>query len=147
MPTSAGFQLLAGRIPGERIATTVAEADSSSFTTTETEIDTVTAPLVDGRTYRIRWGGAVATTVANTTVLVRLREDDTAGATHQQRNFYIPITSSAGIGMDVEVEFTAATTGDQVFALTGLRNGGTGTLTGTGAAGRPRYLYVEYISG
>lgn len=147
MVSSAGFQLTAGRIPGERIATTTSTSDSSTWTTTETLADTVTAPLVTGRTYRIRWSGGVVTTVAGDIVLIRMREDTTAGTLIVERNFYLASTSTAGFGSEIEGTFTAVSTADKTFVVTGIRNGGTGTHHADGTATRPRYLYVDYISG
>lgn len=147
MASSAGFQLTAGRIPGERIITTTSTSDSSTYTTTETTLDTVTAPLVDGRTYCVRWSGGLVTTVAADISLIRMREDDSTGTLLVERNFYLASTSSGGFGTELEATFTAEATEDKTFVITGTRNGGTGTHHADGTATRPRYLYVQYISG
>lgn len=128
-----------------RVATSVETADSSSFTTTETVIDSVTATLVKGRTYRVRWSGGVASTTAGDVVLIRVREDSVTGTNLSERNFHIASASSGGFGMDIEAEYTALADGDQTFAVTGLRNGGTGALNGEGASTRPRFLYVDEV--
>lgn len=145
--STAGFQLVAGRIPGERIATNVATSDTSTFTTTETVIDSVTAALVSGRTYRIRFYAGFATTVNDSFVIAKIREDNLTGTTLMERNTALNTTSAAGIFVVTEAEYTAVSTGNKTFVTTGQRNGGTGTLHADGAATRPRYLYVEYISG
>lgn len=147
MVSSAGFQLAAGRIPGERIATTINTTDSSSWTTTETLTDSVTAALVSGRTYRIRWSGGIVSTVAGDIVLNRMREDSVAGTLMNERNFYLASTSTAGFGAELEATFTAITTANKTFIVSGIRNGGTGTHHADATATRPRYLYVDYISG
>jgi hypothetical protein len=148
MASSAGFQLGAGRIPGERIATTTTTSDSSTFTATETQLDSVTAALVDGRTYQVKWDGAIGGTVDDSVVLIRIREDDTSGTIIQERNYRVDTTLTTGVGTAAEAEFTASTTANKTFVATGLRNGtGTATFHAEGASTRPRLLYVNYISG
>jgi hypothetical protein len=147
MASSAGFQLTAGRIPGERIATTTNNSDSSTWTTTAVETDSVTAALVTGRLYMIRWYGGLVTTVGGDVALMRMREDDTSGTVLNERNFYLGTTATGGFGFSMEAEFTAVSTGNKTFVVTGLRNGGTGTHHADATANRARYLYVNYISG
>ena len=145
--SSAGYQFVAGHIPGERIATDVDTADSGTFTTTETVVSTVVAALVSGRTYRVRWYGGCVTTVAADIYLGRIREDNVTGTILQERNRQIGTTSASGEPLELEAEFTAVATGNKTFVATGVRNGGTGTLHADATAVRPRYLYVDYIRG
>lgn len=145
--SSAGQRLVAGRIPGEEIALTTNTSDSSTWTTTETETDSVTAPLVSGRTYKIRWSGAIVTTVAGDVDLLRIREDNTTGTALQTRGLYLGSTISGGIPCTLEARYTAVATADKTFVVTGIRNAGTGTHHGDGDPTRPRHTYVEYVSG
>jgi hypothetical protein len=145
--SSAGQKLVAGRVPGERIATDIDTADSGTFTTTETVVSSVVAALVSGRTYRVRWVGGCVTTVANDVYLCRLREDSLVGTALMERNRVIGTTSASGEALECEVEYTAVATGNKTFVSTGVRNGGTGTLHADATASRPRYLYVDYIRG
>lgn len=138
-------QRLTAEILNEREATTVATTDSSTFTTTETVADSVTASLVSGRIYRVRWSGGGVSTVAGDILLVRLREDSVTGTVLCERNFYIASTSSGGFGSEIEAEYTAVSTGSKTFVIAGVRNGGTGTLHIDGASTRPRYLYVDHV--
>jgi len=147
MASSSGFQLTAGRIPGEQIALNTETTDSSNWTTTETQTDAVTAPLVIGRTYRIRYFGGVVSTVANDVALIRIRENNTSGTALAERNFSIPSTSSGGYACALEARYTALATANKTFVATGVRNGGTGTHHADGTTVRTRLLYVEYISG
>jgi hypothetical protein len=147
MASSAGFQLTAGRIPGERIATTTNTSDSGTWTTTAVETDSVTAALVTGRTYLVRWSAGLVTTVAGDVALIRMREDDTSGTVLMERNFYLGTTATGGFASDLEANFTATATGNKTFVITGVRSGGTGTHHADATANRPRYLYVDYISG
>jgi hypothetical protein len=145
--SSAGQLLVAGRIPGERIATTVVTADSAGFTTTEVVVATVTAPLVSGRTYRLRAVPKWESDVADDRINARLREDSVTGTIMQSDNVRILVVSSLGWGGVLEVEYTATATADKTFVLTGQRAGGTGTCKLGAGATRPVYLYVEYLSG
>lgn len=145
---SSGTELVGGRIPGERIATTTATADSSTFTTTQTQVMSVTAPLVDGRTYRVRFAGRWASSAAGDDLIGRLREDSTSGTQMQIGQQDISSTSGAGFGpMTLEAEYTAVATGNKTFIVTGVRNGGTGNNRLQAAADAPALLYVEYIRG
>ena len=146
--SSAGLRLVAGRIPGEQIALTTSTSDSSTWTTTETLADTVTAPLVTGRTYKVVWTGGLVSTVAGDVAALRMRQDViTTGTVMVERAFYIASTASAGFGYYLEARFTAVSTADKTFVVGALRNAGTGTHHADGTATRPRYMYVEYISG
>lgn len=145
--TTAGQQLIAGRIPGERIATAIETSDSSTFTTGDTEVASLTAALVSGRTYRVRFSGGFVSTVSGDIVLGRIREDTSAGTVLQEKNRNIGTTSGAGEGFEFEAEYTAVSTGSKTFVVTSVRNGGTGTLHRDGAAVRPSYFYVDYIRG
>ena len=147
MASSAGFQLTAGRIPGEEIALTTNTSDSSTWTTTETLTDTVTAALVDGRTYKVSWHGGIVSTVVGDIALMRMREDSTSGTLMTERNVYISGTTSAGNAASIEARYTATATANKTFIVSGIRNGGTGTEHADATATRPRYLYVTYISG
>lgn len=145
--TSAGQQLVAGRIPGERIATTVYDTDSSNFTTSETEIASVTASLVSGRTYRVRMVTRIGTSVANDIGTPRIREDNTSGTEMTVDYLALPNAGTAGNWYSAEAEYTAVSTGNKTFVGTCLRGGGTGNLRREAASTRPTYIYVDYIRG
>lgn len=145
--SSAGYQLVAGHIPGERIGTTIDTADSGTFTTTETVVSTLTVALVSGRTYRVRSIVGCVTSVANDIYLGRIREDNVSGTILMERNRHVGTVSASGEELSLEAEYTAVATGNKTFVATGVRNGGTGTLHADATAVRPRYLYVDYIRG
>ena len=143
---TAGASIIAAQVSGERIATQVDTADTATFTA-ETVVSTVTAALVTGRTYRLRFVANFQSSVAADTVNVRLREDNLTGTTLQGRRADSAIaTAGFGFSGDVEVEYTAVATGNKTFVATGDRSTGTGVITCEGAA-TPRYLYVDYIRG
>jgi len=141
--SSAGQQLVAGRVPGERIATTVSTANSAAITTTETIVDSVTAPLVTGRVYRVRWAGHILGAAISDQGLIRIRETNVAGAAIQIGRIKTPTATNYPI--DLEAEFTAVATGNKVFVATLQRE--VGTVTRIANATQPVYLYVDYIRG
>lgn len=145
--SSAGQLLVAGRIPGERIATDIEVADSATFTTTEATVMSVTAPLVIGRTYMVRAYAKFEAVTEPSAATVRLRLTNVAGATIQIGRVYMPNATSFGWPASIEAEYTAGATGNQVFVLTGLRVLGASTVNLVGGAVNPSYLYVDYISG
>jgi hypothetical protein len=142
--SSAGQELVAGRIPGERIATTRVVTSGSAVTTTETTVMTVTAAVVAGRRYRITadwyWQFTVATDVFD----VRIREDSVTGTALAGRRFPA-ITTTGFIGNTLQAEYVADVTEDKVFDLTFDRQAGTGSATLNGAATATSILYVDYI--
>jgi hypothetical protein len=105
---------------------------------------TVTAALVTGRTYRVRFVGTLQSSVASDSGNVRLREDSVAGT--QINLVRVALSeSNAGFLAMVEGEYTAVSTGNKTFVATGVRNTGTGNLLFPAAATQPRQLYVDYI--
>lgn len=144
--SAAGQELVAGRIPGERINTTIRTSNSAAFTA-ETSVDNVVANLVIGRTYRIRWVGALFSSVADGYARGRIREDTVAGTQLQLRQQPTNVAASQAFGLIMEVEYTAVATGAKTFHATMARQSGTGNITCTAAADTPTYLYVEYVRG
>jgi hypothetical protein len=147
MASSAGFQLAAGRIPGELIASSVATADSSNFTTTEVVVMTVTAPLVTGRTYSIWAGPTFHSTVDGDVVFAQLREDDVSGNGLDRTDDYIRVTTSTIDRTLLFSMFTATATGNKTFVVTGDRVIGSGNCRLEASTNRPAYMLVRYESG
>ncbi len=144
----SGETVIAAAVSGERIATNVNTADSATFTTTETIVQTVTAALVTGRLYRVYWFGHWGSSVAADRFQWRIREDNVSGTILQELTAQsTAIHGGASLGEQVilEAEFTAVATGNKPFAVTGVRSSGTGNGQLEGAATRPNYLYVDYI--
>lgn len=141
---SAG-QIVRASDVNRRIATTVETTDSATFTTTETAIASVTAALVSGRTYRVRIVTRIGTTVANDAVIVRLREDSTAGTEMASGRLGSLDTGVAGNLIVFEAEYTAAATANKTFVASAVRSSGTGTYHREAGTNRPTYLYVDYV--
>lgn len=147
--SSAGQQLVAGRIPGERIGTTIVTSDSSNFTTTETTVMSVTVPLVDGRTYAIYAYPKFASSVDNDDITANIREDNVSGTGLQQDSYELvnDTQSTRGMSLPMYAEYTASATGNKTFVVSAVRAAGTGNIRLEAAADKPSYLFVEYISG
>lgn len=144
----AGRTAEAGRIPGQRIATTVETSDSSTFTTTETEVLSVTASLVEGRTYRFRFQCRFGSSVSDDIIIYRIRQDDTSGTTQQIGRFHIATSSgSTGLPVTDEWQYTATATGDKTIIVTGQRTIGSGNIYRAATTGGPSYFYCDYIEG
>ncbi len=143
--SAAGQQLVAGRVPGERIATAIRTTSTGTFTSTETQSDTVTAALINGRTYKIAWWGLPTSSVAGDAALIRVREDNLTGTLLQAGRVHIG--AATGFAAYFEVHYTAAATGDKTFIVSGQRSSGTGNISLAAASTQPSHLYVDYISG
>jgi hypothetical protein len=139
-------QSAAGASPG-RVATTTRTADSSAVAGVETVSDSVTAYLVAGSRYRIRWTAAVNSTVSADTAFVRIREDNLAGAQLQLERVTMPLTGGTGTRYPahLEVEFVAVATGNKTFVSTYIRASGSGNVNVAAASNFPVYLYVDYV--
>lgn len=125
-------------------------ADSGVFTTVEAAIDTVTAPLVAGRTYRVRWNVAWASTAAGDTVFTRLRED--TGTGNQLQLIRTEIVTTGGTGTrwpaTIEAEYTAVATGNKTFVGTGVRVGVSGgNISAHADPTFPILMTVDYVKG
>jgi hypothetical protein len=147
MASSAGFQLAAGRIPGELIASSVATADSANFTTTEVIVMTVTAPVVIGRTYSVWAGPTFHSTVDADVVHSQLREDNVSGTILDRTDDYIRVTVSAIDRTILYAHYTADATENKTFVVTGDRVIGTGNCRLEAASNRPAFMIVRYETG
>ena len=129
-----------------RIATSRRTTDSAAVTSTVTEsiIDTVTADLVAGRTYKIVWDFGASQSVATDNFFARIRLDNISGT--QLQGFRI-MTGNNGTSNPVhrETEYDAVATGPQTFVTTFIRIAGTGSLTSHAASTNPQLLYVEQV--
>ena len=142
----AGEIIVAGQIPGERIATAIATSDSATITTTETVVMTVVAPVVVGRTYRVTFDAAFDPDALDDTHVARIREDSVTGAPIQVRRMVVALGNNLQ-PINSETEYTAVATEDKTFVLTFVRSSGTGGIIMNASAGGPTFLYVDYIRG
>ena len=140
-------QAATGTTSGGRVATTIRTSNSSAVGAVETVSESVTAYLVTGRTYRVRWTAAFDTSVSANTAFAKIREDNVAGTSLQIERVSLPLTGGSGSRYPghVEVEYTAVATGNKTFVSTYLLGSGSGTVTVAAASNFPVYLYVDYI--
>ena len=143
---AAGETIIAGRVPGERIATTISTSDSGTITTTETAVMTVVAAVVIGRIYRVSAFYRPNSSVAGDDIAVRIREDSTTGTQLQGLTYDLTIPTREP-AYTMEAEYTADATENKTLMLTFIRTGGTGNVTNVAASTAPSYLYVDYIRG
>lgn len=142
---SAGDPVQDGRIPGQRIATQVETIDSTTFTGVETQVTSVTASLVSGRTYRVVADIGFEITVDGV-LRAQVHEDSTSGTVLQIRDTVIDNSGTAQ-SMHAETQYTATTTANKTFVVTGdVRTGG-GTANMNAGSTFPSYLYIDYVSG
>jgi hypothetical protein len=139
-----------GLVPGQRIASmTPRTTTPAAVTTAETVLDTVTADLVAGRTYKVSYRSGVLSSVAGDSAFIRIREDNVSGNALQLERIHSPLTGGSGSRWpaDLEAEFTAVSTGEKTFVGTLIRASGTGDLTSPAGTGQPTYFYVDYVRG
>jgi hypothetical protein len=144
----AGETVIAGKAPGERIATDIVTSNSGGIGTTETVIQTVTAALVSGRIYRVTsdFGYQVSTNTSSDHWSIKIREDNLTGTQIQARRCHSS-TNSSSMPYHIEVEFTAVSTGNKTFVVTADLSSGAGLFNLVALADQPAYFYVDYIRG
>ncbi len=143
-----GDVIVAGRVSGERIATSVRTGTVGSITNAaEVQLDTVTGALVSGRVYRLFWGGNIASTNTGDIGNIKIRQDNTAGTVVNSTQSAGLLTGTVDQGLSVEGEYTAVATGNKTLVVTGIRVVGAGTLSSSATATNPAYLYIEYVRG
>lgn len=138
---AAGTILRAGRLPGEEIAVATETSDSSTFTTTETAIGSVTASLISGVTYTIAAQVPLSSTVAGDDVDVRIREDNVSGTEMALTTVDIVSTTTPTVAV-LNARYTAGSTGSKTFVATGDRVGGSGNIRREAASTRPQIIRV-----
>lgn len=141
--SSAGQQLIANRIPGERVAVNINTANSANVTS-EAITDTVTAPVVSGRTYRVTFSASVTGGAAER-FLARVRLTNISGTILNTGRFQVTVATNYYCRF--EAEFVAGSTGNQVIVVTLQRETAVANVVRVGNATQPAHLYVDYISG
>jgi hypothetical protein len=134
-----------GAVPHRR-AQDVDTASSGNINTTETIIQTLTAAVVSGQTYKLTADFGYAVSDVTWIGLARIREDNAAGTVLQARRINAPTTASPW-SYHMEAEFTASSTGNKTIVLTLQRTGGAGNITLAAGATQPSYFYMDYVRG
>jgi hypothetical protein len=128
----------------QRIATTTRVANIGTFTV-ETLVDSVTAYLVVGHTYRIVWYGRVFKDVADGIARGRIREDSISGTALAITQLYTATVINQSFPLIMETQYVATLSGNKTFVATVTRQTGTGNLTAQAATDAPTLFYVELI--
>lgn len=119
----------------------IRETNSAAYTT-ETLLDTLTVPVVDGRRYKIIWDGMFFVTGSlNTVCRLMIRENNITGTILQLRQV-VPVVLAQGEPVRAEAFYTATSTENKTFVATGIRATGGGTVTAQ-AVGAPTMFYAE----
>jgi hypothetical protein len=140
----AGETVIAGKVPGQRIASMTPRTSTSSTVTTEAVIDTVVAPVVAGRIYKVTWDGRLSSTVAADDARLRIREDSVSGNVLMDVVWDLALTGRTPRS-HLEVEYEADATEDKTLVFTLEEFAGSGNLTAIASASAPTYLYADYI--
>jgi hypothetical protein len=136
---------VAGRIPGQEIAQTELVADSSNFTTTETTVISVTAPVVAGRTYKIVFSGHGSSDVGTDVIVFRLRDTNATGTERQSDICEVNGSTTLGKSSYMERSLPVTVTEDRTWVVAGVRTAVSSGNCRLEAAGiRPAYLRVIY---
>lgn len=125
--------------------TSAISVTASGTFTAETTVDSITAPLIDGGVYEVRYVGTFSSSVAADKVSGRLYDTNTAG-TKLYDTTQVVVATNSQITLLLEAEFTATATGNRTFIVTGTRFSGTGNITRQAAATLPARLSVRRIS-
>lgn len=144
---AAGEPVYAGLLPNQRVATAEITADSVNFTTTETVLMTVLAPVIAGRRYSVYCWASFQSSSSGDGGIARLRFDNTSGTELTSGRFHIEVSAAAnGYPCPLYVEFNATATGLQTIVLTGIRSaGGAGNVRVEAATNRPSYIIVNQL--
>lgn len=133
------------------IGEVVRTAPSSTFTTTEVVLDTLTVSLVAGVTYRITWDTQMGTssgttaTVTNERVRFAIREDNISGTVIALRDVSTIFGGGVSHPMFLQARFVAAANGNKTFVGTGDRQSGAGNIQSYADASSPVFFRVETL--
>ena len=130
-----------------RINTTIFTGDSSTWSGTEVSVMSITIAAIAGAKYKIIFEGRVSTDVAADAAVMRVREDNLTGNQLSYFPVYLPTTAGNGWQSRAYAEWTAPSTANKTFVITGQRTIGTGVGHRIRAAGNgPAFLYVDRIA-
>ncbi len=132
-----------------RVATTTITAASGTFTA-DTSVATVTGVLEAGQRYAIvaqnvRFSASAVGSPSLEAAMIRIREDNLAGAEIGANQLGILTSSTIGFSVPVYTEWTAPVSGSKTFALTAVRQSGANNLQMRGSTGVPGFFYIELI--
>lgn len=145
-------EYIVGAIAGSsnRVATTHITSDSANINATETIVATVSAYLLQNRTYRVGINPHIGASNANNQANVRIYPTSDASGTEIQSSTNIVVVSAGAAGVyagDIFTEYTPSNSRLVTFTTTLQFASGTGTVRLEAASSRPTDFYVEYVYG
>ena len=144
---AVGDPIFLAKMPGYEVGAVTYTSDSSTFTSTETEIASLTVSLIDGVTYDVRCDAHISSSVAGDTVTCRIREDTSAGTEVQVVSGNTVSTSgNRPVVIPVWGRYTAAATASKTFSVTAVRQSGTGNIFREVSSVAPMILTVKVAS-
>ncbi|KLL11574.1 hypothetical protein FrCorBMG51_11095 [Protofrankia coriariae] len=127
------------------IAVGTATTNSSTFTTTETVLLSVSADLIGGRTYAIEAWLELLPSVSADKCDLRIRENNVTGAVVRSARVSLD-TAASSEHVSFYGRYTAAETGAKTLVLTGQRGAGSGNIQRISGPTFPGYLIVNQVS-
>lgn len=129
MAAAVGDPIILARMPGYRVGVQTYTSDSSTFTTSETEIGSITVDLINGVQYEIRCDAHVSSSTAGDTVTCRIRENNTSGTEIQVvSGNTVSTTGNRPVAIPLWGLYTAVATGSKTFSITAVRQAGAGNV-------------------
>lgn len=126
---AVGDPIILAMMPGYEAGVSTYTSDSSTFTTTETEIASITVSLINGVTYDLRCDAHISSSTAGDTVTCRIREDNSSGTEVQVVSGNTVSTSgNRPVVIPVWGRYTATATGSKTFSVTAVRQAGGGNI-------------------
>lgn len=145
--TNAIAAYFSGQMIGQEVGTSAETSDSSTFTTTETQIGAVTFSEVLGNVYRIRVPVQLSSATVTDIVQATLREDSIAGAeVHSGRGPMQTSDEARPFIIYLEYRYTATATGSKTFVVTGDRIAGGGNCKREAGTTHPQRITVTRVA-
>jgi hypothetical protein len=114
----------------------------------DSQVDTITVPVVNGRVYRIAYVfhyTASGTSAAGNAWTVKLKAGTASGTQLTYASAIFSANPALIHTQTVWVEWTASSSGNQQFTATAVRSSGSNLVQFKGATSQPRILSVEWL--
>lgn len=135
-----------GALPGMIVGTPSLVTADSSGVTADTEVQTLTVPVVSGRVYKVHWlAKLLSSSTATDTARANIKEDSSAGTQLQSGNVVVGATGSVGAVIHLVALYTADATENKTFSFTISRAAGAGNISLEAASDRPAIAWAEYL--
>jgi len=135
------------RMPGYQVGSQSYTSDSSTFTTSETDIGTITVSLISGVVYEVECEAHVSSSTAGDTVTCRIRQDNTTGTEIQVVSANtVSTTGNRPVAVPLRALYTAGATGSKTFVVTAVRQNGAGNVFRDVSGVAPMIITVRVAS-